>query len=118
MLADRAYDADSLHDTILDQGGEPVIPPRRHRKDQHGYDRIVYRQRRGIEGFFAKLKQCAASLPATTSSPQPPRLRQARQHHALAQVIKLNCHHLHIVDDIAASPSIITAFDPLGETKN
>ena len=35
VLADRAYDADSLHDVILDQGGEPVIPPRRHRKYQH-----------------------------------------------------------------------------------
>lgn len=29
VLADRAYDADSLHDIILDQRGEPVIPPRR-----------------------------------------------------------------------------------------
>lgn len=39
------------------QGGEPVIPPRRHRKYQHRYDRIAYKQRWGIEGFFAKLKQ-------------------------------------------------------------
>ena len=57
VLADRAYDADSLHDVILDQGGTPVIPPRRHRNHQHLYDRIAYRQRWGIEGFFAKLKQ-------------------------------------------------------------
>lgn len=57
VLADRAYDADSLHDLILEQGGEPIIPPRRHRKHQHDYDRIAYRQRWGIEGFFAKLKQ-------------------------------------------------------------
>lgn len=57
VLADRAYDADSLHDLILDQGGEPVIPPRRHRRYQHGYDRIAYKQRWGIEGFFARLKQ-------------------------------------------------------------
>lgn len=35
VLADRAYDADSLHDVILNQGGKPVIPPRRHRKYQH-----------------------------------------------------------------------------------
>jgi transposase len=42
---------------ILDQGGEPVIPPRRHRKHQHRYDRIAYRLRWGIDGFFAKLKQ-------------------------------------------------------------
>jgi transposase len=57
VLADRAYDADSLHDVILEQGGEPVIPPRRHRKYQHRYDRIAYKQRWGIEGFFARLKQ-------------------------------------------------------------
>lgn len=57
VLADRAYDADSLHDLILEQGGEPVIPPRRHRRYQHRYDKIAYRQRWGIEGFFAKLKQ-------------------------------------------------------------
>ena len=57
VLADRAYDADKLHDLIYEQGGEPVIPPRRHRKYQHRYDRIAYKQRWGIEGFFAKLKQ-------------------------------------------------------------
>lgn len=57
VLANRAYDADSLHDLIYEQGGEPVIPPRRHRKYQHRYDRIAYKQRWGIEGFFARLKQ-------------------------------------------------------------
>ncbi|GGZ39191.1 hypothetical protein GCM10011273_27010 [Asticcacaulis endophyticus] len=57
VLADRACYADSLHGLILEQGGEPVIPPRRHRKYQHNYDRIAYKQRWGIEGFFAELKQ-------------------------------------------------------------
>ena len=57
VIADRAYDAHQLHDIILDQGGEPVIPPRRHRKHQHAYDKIAYQNRWGIEGFFAKLKQ-------------------------------------------------------------
>jgi transposase len=57
VIADRAYDADSLHDLILDEGGEPVIPPRRHRKHQHRYDKLAYRHRWGIESFFAKLKQ-------------------------------------------------------------
>ena len=57
VLADRAYDANSLCDLIVEQGGEPVIPPRRHRKIQRSYDRIAYKQRWGVEGFFAKLKQ-------------------------------------------------------------
>ncbi len=57
VIADKAYDADSLYDLVVEQGGEPVIPPRSHRKYQHRYDRIAYKQRWGIEGFFAKLKQ-------------------------------------------------------------
>ena len=39
------------------QGGAVVIPPRRHRKIQREYDRIAYKNRWGVEGFFAKLKQ-------------------------------------------------------------
>lgn len=57
VIADRAYDADSLHEVILEEGGQPVIPPRRHRKFQHRYDKRAYRQRWGIESFFARLKQ-------------------------------------------------------------
>jgi transposase len=57
VIADRAYDSHRLHDIILDQGGEPVIPPRRHRRHQHPYDKIAYKNRCGIEGFFSKLKQ-------------------------------------------------------------
>ena len=45
VQADSVYDADSLHDLICEQGGKPVIPPRRHRKYQHRYDRIAYKQR-------------------------------------------------------------------------
>ena len=57
VIADKAYDADSLYELVLEQGGEPVIPPRSHRKYQHPYDRIAYKQRWRIEGFCAKLKQ-------------------------------------------------------------
>jgi transposase len=57
VIADRAYDADRLHDMILNEGCEPGIPPRRHRKYQHGYDKLAYKNRWGIESFFAKLKQ-------------------------------------------------------------
>lgn len=58
MLADRAYDADSLCGLVGAEGGDPVIPPRRHRSIRRPYDAIAYyKQRWGIEGFFAKLKQ-------------------------------------------------------------
>jgi len=70
VLADRAYDADRLMDAILDIGAEPVIPPRRHRKHQHAYDKVLYKERNAIERFACslgpvaftgslnKLKQC------------------------------------------------------------
>lgn len=57
VLADRAYDADSLCNLIREQGGEPVIPPRRHHSIRRRYDVIAYTQRWGIEGFFARIKQ-------------------------------------------------------------
>ncbi len=72
VLADSAYDADRLHDLIYDQGGEPLIPPRRHRKYKHRYDLVAYKQRWVIEGFFAKLDNGVASQ-LTINSPQPPR---------------------------------------------
>ncbi|WP_295145760.1 transposase, partial [uncultured Reyranella sp.] len=49
--------ADSLDKLVLEQGDQLVVPPRSHRKYQHRYDRIAYKQRWGVEGFFAKLKQ-------------------------------------------------------------
>lgn len=57
VLADKAYDANSLCEKIEAQGGTAIIPPRRHRKTPRAYDQIAYKNRWGIEGFFAKLKQ-------------------------------------------------------------
>ena len=57
VLADRAYDANRLHDTILDAGAVPVIPPVPQRRHQHRYDRAIYKERNRIERFFNKLKQ-------------------------------------------------------------
>jgi transposase len=57
VLADKAYDANSLCDKIEATGASVVIPPRRHRTQPRGYDRIAYKNRWGIESFFAKLKQ-------------------------------------------------------------
>ena len=57
VIADRAYDADHLHDAILETGAEPVIPPRRHRRRPHAYDKVLYKERNLIERFFSKLKQ-------------------------------------------------------------
>jgi len=58
VLADKAYDADRLFNLVIDQGGDPVIPPRRHRKRQHAYDQALYKERNRVERFFSRIKQC------------------------------------------------------------
>lgn len=57
VIADRAYDAEHFHDTILDAGAIPVIPPRTERRRPHACNWRLYRERNLIERFFAKLKQ-------------------------------------------------------------
>jgi transposase len=56
VLADRAYDADRFHNSILQAGATPVIPPKRNRRVQHAYDKDIYKERNSIERFFNKLK--------------------------------------------------------------
>lgn len=56
-IADKGYDADHLHDRIVEQGSESVIPPKRNRKTQRRYDAELYKERNLIERFFNKLKQ-------------------------------------------------------------
>ena len=56
VLADKAYDADRFHASILNAGAEVVIPPKRNRRVQHAYDKDIYKERNRIERFFNKLK--------------------------------------------------------------
>lgn len=56
VLADRAYDADSFHDAILETGAAPVIPPKRNRRVQRAYDKDIYKERNRIERFFNNIK--------------------------------------------------------------
>lgn len=56
-LADKGYDADHLCDRIAQSGTQLVIPPKRNRKVQRGYDAGLYKERNRIERFFNKLKQ-------------------------------------------------------------
>ena len=57
VIADRAYDAEHVHDTILEAEAQPVIPPRANRRRPHAYDKHLYKERNLIERCFAKLKQ-------------------------------------------------------------
>ena len=58
VIADKAYDADKLFQKAIDQGGDPVVPPKRNRKRQHAYDKAIYKERNRVERFFNRIKQC------------------------------------------------------------
>ena len=57
VVADRGYDSDALRAKIAAQGAEPVIPPRKLRKEERPYDEhCCYGSRHVIENFFCRLK--------------------------------------------------------------
>jgi transposase len=56
LLGDKGYDSDWLRTALANRGIEACIPPRRHRKLQHAYDRNLHRQRHKIENFFPRIK--------------------------------------------------------------
>lgn len=56
MLADKGYDAARALDELDSRDIEPVIPPRRNRRQQRSYDAVLYRERNLIERLFNKLK--------------------------------------------------------------
>jgi transposase len=56
VLADRAYDANSLRQHLDQIGAEAVIPSTRSRRAPIPHDTIVYRLRNRIERCFNKLK--------------------------------------------------------------
>ena len=57
FLADRAFDADWLRDTLTEKGIEPVIPPKSNRRFPAEFDRDSYKWRHLIENFFQKINE-------------------------------------------------------------
>ena len=57
LLADRGYDSDEIIEKAVDSGMQTVIPPKRNRKVQRGYDKDLYRVRHLVEGAFLHLKK-------------------------------------------------------------
>ena len=60
FLADKAYDADALIDTLQSRGITPVIPSKANRVTPRETDFALYRERNLVERFFGKLKQFRA----------------------------------------------------------
>lgn len=57
VLADKAYDADHLHQLLHRIGAQPVISQRPDRAIKNRCDPSLYKERNGVERMFARLKQ-------------------------------------------------------------
>ena len=60
LLADKAYDAGSLIDTLEQRAITPVIPPKANRKVKRDCDLALYCERNLVERFFNKIKHYRA----------------------------------------------------------
>ena len=56
LIADKAYDANSLRQLLANQGAKAVIPSTTSRNLPIPYNKTIYRQRNLIERMFARLK--------------------------------------------------------------
>ncbi len=57
LIADRGYDTNEIIETATKAGMQSVIPPKKNRKIQRDYDRVVYKVRHLVENAFLHLKQ-------------------------------------------------------------
>ena len=55
ILADKAYDADALVNSLEASGCEVVIPSRKNRLVSRDIDKHLYKERHLVENFFQKL---------------------------------------------------------------
>ena len=60
LLADKAYDADGLVETLTQRRITPVIPPKINRTTKRDCDFALYRERNLVERFFNKIKHYRA----------------------------------------------------------
>lgn len=56
LIADKAYDSNSLRQRLAEQRARAVIPSTATRRRPIPYNKILYRQRNVIERMFARLK--------------------------------------------------------------
>ena len=57
LLADKAYDTNEIIATAREMGMDPVIPPKRNRREPREYDQALYRLRHLVENGFLEFKQ-------------------------------------------------------------
>ena len=56
LIMDRAYEGDATRQLAMDLGFDPVVPPKRHRREPWSYNERLYRRRNEIERLFRRLK--------------------------------------------------------------
>lgn len=61
FIADKGYDSNHVRETVVSEGGTPVIPARANRKEPEPIDRITYALRNHVERCFNKMK-CSRRL--------------------------------------------------------
>ena len=57
LLADKVYDTNEIIAEDRKSGMEPVIPPKRNRREKRDYDQALYRLRHLVENGFLDFKQ-------------------------------------------------------------
>jgi len=57
LMADKAFDADHLRQTLKERGTAAVIPAKRNRKVHIPHDEEAYKWRHLIENYFSKIKE-------------------------------------------------------------
>ena len=56
LLADRGYEADWFRTALQEKGIAPCIPPKKNRKANILFDKMLYKKRHKVENMFGKLK--------------------------------------------------------------
>ena len=56
VVADKAYDATALRQSIAAAGAKAVIPPRANRRKKIRWSKAIYRHRNLVERFFCRIK--------------------------------------------------------------
>ncbi|MBR0225184.1 MAG: transposase [Thermoguttaceae bacterium] len=57
LLVDKAYEGDQTRKTAVEHLLFPVVPPKANRRKPWDYDKELYKRRRDVECFFARIKR-------------------------------------------------------------
>ena len=57
LLMDRAYEGDETRALAISPGYNPVVPPKKNRKEPWEYDEELYKKRNEVERFFRRYKR-------------------------------------------------------------